>query len=195
MKFSGEFCSNIESISTIWPGAWNKTNSSSQMSRFLGDFLGMVGVLNKDGWLILIYFTTFHNFFSKWSIDMTEWAVGNQCLRFTKQVQIRFISWYSWKRNEALSCPVLLPVEQFFTCNTFINHNLWTLSIYNFTFGKTYNFIFPCKFAKKHFFMNNMYATIFTFFRNLIYQKFIQNTSFSLTTFSLPKVKSYYSFY
>ena len=42
------------------------------------------------------------------------------------------------------------------------------------------------------FFMKNMYATIFTFFHNLIYQKFIQNTSFSLTAFSLQKVKSYY---
>ena len=45
VKFSGEFCSDIESISTILSAAWNKTNSSSQMFCFLGDFLGMVGVL------------------------------------------------------------------------------------------------------------------------------------------------------
>ena len=44
-----------------------------------------------------------------------------------------------------------------------------------------------CK--KRNFFMKNMYATIFTFFHNLIYLKFIQNTSFSLTKFSLSKVK------
>ena len=45
-----------------------------------------------------------------------------------------------------------------------------------------------CK--KRNFFMKNMYATIFTFFHNLIYLKFIQNTSFSLTKFSLSKVKN-----
>ena len=40
------------------------------------------------------------------------------------------------KINEAFFCPVLKPVEQFVTCNTFINHNLWTLSIYNFNLEK-----------------------------------------------------------
>ena len=48
MKFSGEFSSDIESISTIWLAAWKKTDSSSQIFRFLEDFLGMVGVLKKD---------------------------------------------------------------------------------------------------------------------------------------------------
>ena len=49
VKFSGEFCSDIESISTTLLAAWNKTNSSSQIFSFLGDFLGMVGVLKSDG--------------------------------------------------------------------------------------------------------------------------------------------------
>ena len=49
MKFSGELSLDIESVSTILSAAWNKTNSSSQIFRFLGDFLGMVGVLKSDG--------------------------------------------------------------------------------------------------------------------------------------------------
>ena len=49
VKFPGEFFSDIESISTILSAAWNKTNSSSQMFCFLGDFLEMVGVLKSDG--------------------------------------------------------------------------------------------------------------------------------------------------
>ena len=49
VEFSGEFCSDIESISTILSGAWNKTNSSTPIFRFLGDFLGMLGNFKSDG--------------------------------------------------------------------------------------------------------------------------------------------------
>ena len=49
VKFSCEFCSDIESISTILPAAWNKTNSSSQIFCFLGDFLEIVGALKSYG--------------------------------------------------------------------------------------------------------------------------------------------------
>ena len=46
---------------------------------------------------------------------------------------------------------------------------------------KTYNFIFPCKFATKKktfFFIRKFSATIFKFIHNFIHKKFIQNTSF-----------------
>ena len=41
--------SDIESISTILLTASNKTNSSTPIFCFLGDFLGLVGVLKSDG--------------------------------------------------------------------------------------------------------------------------------------------------
>ena len=44
-SFSGKFCSDIESIATTLSVAWNKTNSSTPIFRFLGDFAGIVGVL------------------------------------------------------------------------------------------------------------------------------------------------------
>ena len=47
--FSGESRVDIESISIILSASGNKTKSSSQVFRFLGDFLGMVGVLKSDG--------------------------------------------------------------------------------------------------------------------------------------------------
>ena len=49
MKFSDEFCSHIESMSTILSAASNKTNSSTPIFYFLGDFPSMVGVLKSDG--------------------------------------------------------------------------------------------------------------------------------------------------
>ena len=45
VKFSGEFCSDIGSNSTVLSAAWGKTNSSSLIFCFLGDFVEMVGVL------------------------------------------------------------------------------------------------------------------------------------------------------
>ena len=93
MKFSGEFCSDIESISTILSAAWYRTDISSQIFRFLGDFLGMVGALKSDGldfeslWLQVLdvlvtaqeltFFTTFYNFFFK-MIDTYDWISGRQ---------------------------------------------------------------------------------------------------------------------
>ena len=41
------------------------------------------------------------------------------------------------------------------------------------------------------FLYKNYVRDYFNFFLNLIYQKFIENTSFSFTTFYLPKVKSF----
>ena len=52
VKFSGESCSDIESILTILSSAWNKTNSSSQIFRFLGDFLGLVESLKVAKWIL-----------------------------------------------------------------------------------------------------------------------------------------------
>ena len=81
VKFSGKFCSHIESISTILSAAWNKTNSSSHIFCFLGDFLGLVGVLKSDGLDVpataqeLIFFTTFYKFFFK-IIDTYDWMSG-----------------------------------------------------------------------------------------------------------------------
>ena len=48
VKFTVEFCLYIESISNILSAAWRKTNSSTPSFRFLGDFLGMVGVRKSD---------------------------------------------------------------------------------------------------------------------------------------------------
>ena len=45
VKFSGEYCSHIESKSTILSAAWNKRHSSTPIFRFLVDFRGIVGVL------------------------------------------------------------------------------------------------------------------------------------------------------
>ena len=46
---------------------------------------------------------------------------------------------------------------------------------------------------KRAFFsIKNIHTTIFSFIHNFIYQKFIHNTSFSFTTFSLSKVKLLY---
>ena len=47
-----------------------------------------------------------------------------------------------------------------------------------------------CK--KTFFFIKNVYASIFNFIHNFIYQKSIQNTSFPFTTFSLRKVTFHY---
>ena len=47
-KFPGEFCSDTESVLTILSAAWNKTDLNSQIFLFLGDFLGMVGVVKSD---------------------------------------------------------------------------------------------------------------------------------------------------
>ena len=51
VKFSGQFCSDIESMSSILSAAWNKTNSSSNSNiSFSGIFPGNdVGVLKSDG--------------------------------------------------------------------------------------------------------------------------------------------------
>ena len=92
-SFQVNSCSNVESISSILSAAWNKTKSSNLISRFLRDFLGMVGVLKRDGldfetlWIIgtecnchstgqeLTFFTTFYNFFFK-MIDTYDWMIG-----------------------------------------------------------------------------------------------------------------------
>ena len=108
VKFSGEFCSNIEAIWTILSASWNKTNSSSQTFRFLGDFLGVVReTLKVTDWMYLPQHRSWHflprfiNFSSKWSIHMTQWAVGNQSFGFTKQINFRFNSWSSRIWNNA----------------------------------------------------------------------------------------------
>ena len=88
-------------VSTILSTTWNKTNPSTPIFRYLGDFQEMMGVLNSDRldfeslWLAGtgcnyhrtgsdIFLKRFINFSSKWWIHITEWAVGNQSLRFTK---------------------------------------------------------------------------------------------------------------
>ena len=49
VKFSDEFCSNIQPISTILVEVWSKTNSSTPIFSVLGDFMEMVKVFKNDG--------------------------------------------------------------------------------------------------------------------------------------------------
>ena len=46
VKYCGEFCWDIESISTILSAVWNKIKSSTQFFCFLGGFLGMLKVID-----------------------------------------------------------------------------------------------------------------------------------------------------
>ena len=91
VKFSGEFFLDIESISTTLSAAWNKINSSTPIFSFLGDFLGMEGVLKSDrsDFESLWIADTESNFYyvvkvflqndrMNGMVHMTKWAVGDQ---------------------------------------------------------------------------------------------------------------------
>ena len=100
MTFPGDFSSDIESISTILSAAWYTIDSSTPIYYFLADFLGMMRVLNSDGfdseplWIVgtrckcrsagVDFFPRPIIFSSSWSKHMTKRTVCNQSLRFTK---------------------------------------------------------------------------------------------------------------
>ena len=97
VKFLGEFCLDIESISTILSAAWNKTNSSTPIFSFLGYFLGMEGVLKsyRLNFESLWIADTESNFYyvvqvflqNDWMngmVHMTEWAIGDQSFQVLK---------------------------------------------------------------------------------------------------------------
>ena len=81
MTFPGDFSSDIESISTILSAAWYTIDWSTPIYYFLADFLGIMRVLNSDGfdseplWIVgtrckcrsagVDFFSTSYHFFFK----------------------------------------------------------------------------------------------------------------------------------